>query len=85
MSAEPTPTTTMARRLDEKPRGPSTLFIQFRCGCGRENTVPEHFADWHDLGDGDGLDFECECGAYYKKTGRIPEEAKIKRWYEAVS
>ena len=68
--------------INEKPKGPSTLFIEFQCGCQKINLVEEFFADWFDLGSGDSLDFHCGCGKYYKKTSRIPAEAITKSWYE---
>lgn len=73
------------QRLTLKPQGPSTLFIKFSCSCGKEHVVCESFAEWSDLGDGDSLDFHCDCGAYYKKTGRIADDAIVDRWYEEVT
>lgn len=69
-------------RFTYKPDGESTLFLKFRCVCGKEHLVNEHYGEWSDPGDGDSLDFRCECGAYYKKIHRIPDEAVLERWYE---
>lgn len=69
-------------RLRDKPQGESYQFTSFRCECGRENTVREYYAEWSDFGDGDSLDHHCECGAYYKKTGRIPRGAVTDTWFE---
>ena len=68
--------------LATKPQGPSTLHIIFACpGCGNLNEVTEEFADWYDTGDGDSLDFTCECGKYFKKTSRIDECWIQSSWY----
>lgn len=64
-----------------KPEGPSTQFTVFKCNCGHHNRVTECFGEQSDLGDGDSLDFTCECGKYYKKVSRIPDEAITDSWY----
>jgi acetone carboxylase gamma subunit len=59
------------------------VYTKFTCpDCGKTDEVIEHFEDGY--GDGDSLDFYCECGAYFKKIWRIPEECIISRTREEV-
>ena len=70
-------------KLQVKPQGPSTLFVKFKCECGTENTVEEHYDEWYDSGDGDSIHFYCQCRKFYKKLYKVYQTNNVlEDWYE---
>lgn len=53
--------------------------LTFICDCGQLKRVSCNWCPF------DGFYFRCECGAYFKRAGRIPKENRLEVEYVPIT